>query len=291
MWSNLNGKIIQNDYINKLERDLNILHERFDAYKLLRSRYGNYLNDKAYDCKSVNGQASKIIWTCWFQGMNNAPDLVKSCYNSVKDNFHGYEKVLLTSDNFEQYVTIDPVIMKKWSDGIISNTAFSNILRLELLIKHGGLWLDSTVFCTDNKIPEFISESPFFVYSNWKWISGDIRPISTWLMSSCKNHVMLKAVRDLLVNYWHDNNELQTYFIFHMFFQMVIEKFPEVWKQTPKISNLPPHMMQFELDASYNENRFNQLRDMSRFHKLTYKMSEDITSNNNSLYSYIVNNF
>lgn len=280
-----------NCYEKKIESDLNILHERFEAYKLLKNKYGNYLNDKEYDYESINGKASKIIWTCWLQGLNNAPDLVKSCSNSVKSNFYGYEKVFLTSDNFEQYVTIDDVIMKKWRDGIISNTAFSNILRLELLINHGGLWLDSTVFCTDNRIPEFISQSPLFVYSNWKWISGDVRPISTWLMSSCKNHVMIKATRDLLVNYWHENDELQTYFIFHMFFQMVIENFPEVWKRTFKISNLPPHMMQFELGASYNENRFNQLKDMSKFHKLTYKLPLNITDNKTSLYSFIINNF
>lgn len=287
----MNGIMIQNDYIDKLQNDLNILQERFDAYKLLKTKYGNYLNNKIYDCESMSCEPSKIIWTCWFQGIDNAPDLVKSCYNSVKDNFVRYEKILLTADNFERYVTIDPIVMKKWRDGIISNTAFSNILRLELLIKHGGLWLDSTVFCTDNTIPEFISKSPLFVYSNWKWISGDVRPISTWLMSSCKNHVMLKAVRDLLVNYWHENDELQTYFIFHMFFEMAIEKYPEVWKQTPKISNLPPHMMQFEFAESYSEFRFNQLKEMSGFHKLTYKLPSDMIYDKKSLYSYIANNF
>ena len=28
----------------------------------------------------------KNIWICWFQGIENAPDIVKKCYDSVKRN-------------------------------------------------------------------------------------------------------------------------------------------------------------------------------------------------------------
>lgn len=280
-----------NSFMDTLQNDLDILHQRFDDAKVLRAEFSGFLDRLSYVSDSYVDVPSKNIWSCWFQGMDKAPDIVQSCYNTIKDNFDGYEKILITKDNLEFYTDIDPIVMQKWKDGIISNTAFSNIVRLELLINHGGLWLDSTIFCTDMVIPEFISKSPLFVYSNWKWISGDVRPISNWLMSACKDHVMLKVVRDLLVQYWHEKNELQTYFIFHMFFQMVIESFPEVWKQTPKISNLPPHMMQFELQGAYTAKRFEQLKTMSMFHKLTYKLPEKTITDDNNLYNYIIKNY
>ena len=39
-------------------------------------------------------------------------------------------------------------IVKKWEKGRIPAALFSDLLRLELLIKYGGTWIDSTVLCT-----------------------------------------------------------------------------------------------------------------------------------------------
>lgn len=37
--------------------------------------------DKTYTEKEH--KTSDIIWICWFQGMDNAPDLVKKCYDQL----------------------------------------------------------------------------------------------------------------------------------------------------------------------------------------------------------------
>lgn len=36
-------------------------------------------------------------------------------------------------------------IVKKWEKGRIPADLFSDLLRLELLIRYGGTWIDSTV--------------------------------------------------------------------------------------------------------------------------------------------------
>ena len=38
--------------------------------------------------------------------------------------------------------------MEKWEKGRIPAAMFSDLLRVELLIKYGGTWIDSTVLCT-----------------------------------------------------------------------------------------------------------------------------------------------
>ena len=43
--------------------------------------------DKTYIEKEH--KTSDTIWICWFQGMDNAPDLVKKCYHSVVKNNPG----------------------------------------------------------------------------------------------------------------------------------------------------------------------------------------------------------
>lgn len=272
----------------KIQEDLNTMQKRLDDYKDLRDRYHDFLVNRSYVDSGIDTMCTKKIWICWLQGIANAPDLVKRCYDSLNDRFYDYEKTLITNENIEKYVTIDAIVMDKWKKDSISNTAFSNILRLELLLSHGGVWLDSTVLCTDDKFPEYIVNSPLFVYSFWKWISGDVRPVSTWLMASCKNNIILRTVRDLLVNYWNENDKQQTYFMFHMFFEMAIEKFPDLFKMTPRISNIPSHMMQFELMEHFDEVRFEQLKSMSGFHKLSYKLPESLLLSKGTLYHHIV---
>lgn len=277
------------EYVKKLNDDLDIMKSRIDDYILLKNRYFEFVKNLPYDdeyieCKSRN----KCIWICWFQGVNSAPELVKKCIDTIKSNFFDYQKIIITKENFKEYVEIDDTVVRKWNEGVITNTAFSNIIRLELLIKYGGIWMDATVLVTEDKFPSYVEDSPLFMYSSWKWISGDVRPISTWFISAQKNHPLLMAVRDCLVKYWQDNDQLITYFIFHMFFAMVMELYPKMFSQIPRISNIPPHMMQFELQNEYSSKRFTELIEMSSIHKLTYKLDKKVFNDSNNLYNFIL---
>lgn len=57
------------------------------VYQYLDKNYsrkiGEFLYKKAEEC---DASGDKYIWICWFQGMENAPELVKRCYASVKRN-------------------------------------------------------------------------------------------------------------------------------------------------------------------------------------------------------------
>ena len=46
---------------------------------------------------------SSTIWVCWFQGMEEAPELVKMCYKSLK-KYNGYHDIfVLTDENIASY--------------------------------------------------------------------------------------------------------------------------------------------------------------------------------------------
>lgn len=104
--------------------------------------------DGAYASLSHDG--SDNVWIYWGQGVENAPDIVRLCVRSVMDNFtnDGRRVILLNDDNISDYVTFPDYIMEKYRKGIITRALFSDLLRLELLITHGGTWVDSTVFCS-----------------------------------------------------------------------------------------------------------------------------------------------
>lgn len=93
-------------------------------------------------------KGSKVVWFCWLQGIEQAPPVVKACYNSLERHLTDREIKVIDNKNWREYVELPEYIVKKWEKGRIPAALFSDLLRLELLIKYGGTWVDSTVLCT-----------------------------------------------------------------------------------------------------------------------------------------------
>ena len=88
------------------------------------------------------------IWICWWQGVENAPEIVKACVDSIKRNAGNCEVICITEDNYREYVLFPDYVEKKREAGIISKTISSDLLRMCILARYGGIWIDSTFFCT-----------------------------------------------------------------------------------------------------------------------------------------------
>lgn len=72
-----------------------------------------------------------VIWVCWLQGIEQAPDIVKKCYKRLTA-LENHRIIVITNDNFEDYVNIPEYILDKYNKGIISPTHFSDILRAKI---------------------------------------------------------------------------------------------------------------------------------------------------------------
>ena len=105
----------------------------------------------------------KTIWFCWLQGLENAPEVVKACYHSLVRHLgiagrgstgsptarnEGYEIIVIDGKNWREYVDLPEYVVEKWRNGLIPAAHFSDLLRLQLLIRFGGTWIDSTILCT-----------------------------------------------------------------------------------------------------------------------------------------------
>ena len=257
------------------------------CYLKLKKQYSKFLNDQ-YEDQEISKIKSNKVWVCWLQGMDNAPELVKSCYASLKKNLKDKEIVVLTSENLKDYVTFPDFIMEKWKKGIISNTHFSDLLRMELLIEHGGTWIDSTVLCT-GAFPEYVENSDFFVFRNDYKKEMQCK-LSSWFISSKADYPLLKYVRDMIFAYWQKENELKHYFLFHFFVTIVMEKYPRYTENTFFVSNINPHVLLFEyLFRPFDKHILENLKQTCFVHKLSYKF--DLTDKNISgtFYEKIIN--
>lgn len=259
----------------------------------LRRKYRNFIKDymkNNNDVENFKMVKSNKVWVCWFQGIESAPMIVKQCYDSLRNNLVGKEIILITEDNYREYIQFPDIIQKKIDNNIIPPAQKSDLIRLELLINYGGTWIDSTVYCSGSNYPEYMMNSDLFVFQNLKpGLDGHCTSISNWFITSCTNNPILLLVRAMLFDYWSKNDKLIDYFIFHYFFQLAIEVYPEEWKKVIPFSNSTPHILLLRLFEDYNEYTWNCVRDMSRFHKLTYKFSKEKENLKNTYYDYIIN--
>lgn len=254
----------------------------------LERKYRKILTDFTYD-ESLKHEASKKIWIFWWQGMENAPSLVKRCYQSVKENLFEWEIVLITKDNYKQYVVFPEHILQKLDKGQITLTHLSDLLRLELLIRHGGLWLDATVLCTGSDIPKSIIDSDLFVFQAQKPGSNGMATImSSWCMYAKTNNKILMATRELLYEYWKKNTKMDDYYLLHQFFSIVCNKFPEDSMKIPPFCNSVPHILLLHLFDKFDKQLWSDLLKMTCFHKLSYKLDAPKKEIPDTYYQYII---
>jgi len=262
------------------------------TYKLLcrlRRKYKRVIAE--FKKQPVSGEQirSNKVWVCWLQGMEQAPEIVQRCYESLQKNLPDREIILLTEENYRDYVTFPPYIQEKIKKGIISRTHMSDLLRLELLIRYGGTWIDSTVYCSGWQIPKYMLDSDLFMFQDLKpGLDGHATRISSWFITACTNHPILLLTRQLVYEYWKTKNSMIDYFLVHDMFELAIEAYPEEWEQVVPFSNATPHILLLRLFETYDKELWDAVCDQTPFHKLSYKFSEEESQREDTYYAHLL---
>ena len=143
------------------------------------------------------------VWICWFQGMDNAPEIVRRCYASVEKNITDREIVLLTEKNYREYISFPEEIQNKIDCGKIKGAHMSDLLRLEMLQRYGGTWIDATVFCTSKTIPTYMLDSDLFLFQCLKpGRDGQPSTISNWFMTAKPNQNFCTIIGKIMMKWW-----------------------------------------------------------------------------------------
>lgn len=235
-----------------------------------------YLHVKGEDNNTdISNEEDFVIWLCWFQGYDDAPLLVKRCIDNIVSLYgDNYTIKLITKKNFQQYANLPEYIVEKWMNHKISDAHFSDLIRLECLIKHGGCWIDSTVFCSSKELPDYITKSELFLFTTFSLNDIEVSKISNWLIAAKPNNILLRETQRMLYAYWRDFDYAINYYIFHLFFTIAASEFPDEWNKIPKLNNLNPHVLQWEFDKTYSESRLQMICKWADFHKLTYRLEK-----------------
>lgn len=196
--------------------------------------------------------------------------------------------VLITQDNYAEYTQLPSFIIDKHNKGFISDAHFSDLIRLDVLIHKGGLWIDPTVYVSCSDLPEYVVNNDCFLFTAFSLNNIEVSKISNWLIAAKRGNILLRETQRMLYAYWKQNNYPISYYIFHMFFTIATEEYPDEWAKIPKFNNLNPHVLQWEFGNLYNENRLNEIKRFADFHKLTYRLA-DTCDKPGTYYDVLVN--
>ncbi len=87
----------------------------------------------------------KVLWLFWQQGKNEAPDTVIQCMRSWSELNPEWVVHTLAQDNIDQYIDLGKIVARNADR--LTPQALSDIVRINLLRKYGGVWADATCFC------------------------------------------------------------------------------------------------------------------------------------------------
>lgn len=222
------------------------------------------------------------IWIYWHQGLAEAPFIVRKCVDSwVREN-PSRDVVFLNSANVCNYTTLD-LPQNKLSN--LSLAIQSDLLRLSLLSKYGGVWADATTLCM-KPLDEWLEDScrsGFFSF----YRPGPDRLLSNWFLASQKDCPIVSQLYEKLTIFWLENDfytpsrfqeyaikklekllnrshkttrfwftpivtklvRVYPYYVFHYMFERLVSTDPEcrnIWNETIKISSDGPHAIHRE---------------------------------------------
>ena len=149
----------------------------------------------------------------WYQGIENAPPIVKACIKSIIINAAKHPVIIINKNNLKKYLELPSYIMKKYNKNLIGIAHLSDIIRMGLLSKHGGYWIDSTYFITT---PLISVNYPIFTLKTIECYAKNTIHDCRWAINFIavpKKSFIANYIYEALLQYWKKYNTAVDYLL------------------------------------------------------------------------------
>ena len=152
---------------------------------------------------------NKNLWIYWDTGWDNTKKIPEECLKAWKHYNPDWNIHELTDENLKDY-DLDYVYRPK------SKPAWSDILRITLLHRYGGLWVDATVLCNKplNEWLEPYIEKRFFAFRD----PSPANKVCSWFLYAEHNNYIVKRWKEAVDKYWENKTHPHIYLWFHGLF-------------------------------------------------------------------------
>jgi hypothetical protein len=247
------------------------------------------------------------VFALWDKPVETAPDLVRIVFDRWRAVVPPDQFTMVDGEQLAWHIRdlgLNP-------DSLAIQTK-SNLLRLKLLLQHGGVWTDATVWpsISPDWVEPLCDATGFFAFRHPR----PKLPMSTWFLAAKPGNRLVSIWLDACIAYWKtDRRKAATgpadylrykswrrisrqssyasvapglggdkpffpYHWVHQLFAYLLDnntEFAEEWARVPHRSALPPHLIQRSRELSTPESLAAQLPTLLRtspVHKLNWKV-------------------
>ncbi|WP_151731065.1 capsular polysaccharide synthesis protein [Acinetobacter junii] len=130
----------------------------------------------------------KIIWLYWDN--KELPKIVQICIESIRKHCLGYKINVLTPETLDNYIDLPPIVAD------VEPANIADLIRLMLLEKYGGIWMDASIFLTEslNWILDKMDTQDAFLFYSDECTTNNQNPISeNWLIVAPEKSAFIQA--------------------------------------------------------------------------------------------------
>ena len=183
----------------------------------------------------------KTVWMFWHD-WSDAPDIARKSVESWTIRNPDWDVRPLCWSSVGDWLDAEVIARIRSLDICIQHQ--TDLLRLELLFRHGGVWADATSFCAwplSDWLPDCLRQG-FFAFRR-DIIQTPQRPIANWFLAASAGSDLLAQLRVKVWAYWEQRARTGDYFWFHGVFANALTTdagFAVAWEKVPAISCMHP---------------------------------------------------
>jgi hypothetical protein len=225
----------------------------------------------------VTTENSETIWQFWDNPTGQkTPEIVKSSLESVRKFKGGFHHKILDNYTMGNYSDLPGYVIDRLKNGQMSYAHFADLLRLNLLKNHGGIWLDATAYMT-GFIPQYIVSEDFFVF-----LTGERTQFPYSFMQNCfirskKGSLLCEAWYLMCVEFWKNETQTLDYFQHQLMFKALVFKHgaaKDLFNKMPHKSEDETHQLAGNnLLKKFDAVEWDKIKKTSFFQKTTFKIA------------------
>jgi len=229
--------------------------------------------------KPITVENPETIWQFWDNKTGQkTPEIVFTSIDSVKKFVGNFDHKILNFSTIENYSDLPGYVFDRLKSGRMIYAHFADLLRLNLLKNHGGIWMDATLYAT-NFIPEYIINQDFFVFLTDKLTNYSYSYMQNFFIRAKKGSFLCEAWYLMCIEFWKSKKRSIDYFQHQLMFRSLVHKNPaarQLFNKMPHISE--DETLQFvgnNLFKKFDPQEWERIKNHSFLQKTTYKVEDN----------------
>lgn len=232
--------------------------KQYESIKnVVRNKYSSIIEKFRKQSNTNNTEKTeKNIWMIWWQGVDeNTPKTVVKNIQRIRKLHPDWSVNLITKYNYLEFVDIPEHMENHIRNNDFSMTHISDYLRLAVLEKKGGVYLDCNFFLL--KAMDYMLEYPFYTIkhgtvSEWHVSKG---LWTTGLLATGRKNVLFSFLKEMYEAYFSDYSFVPSYFFIDAIIGLGYENIEVIKKEIDLVpyNNKHYNFINFRGNDSFDE--------------------------------------